>query len=284
MRYPFSHIKAYVYLKHVIFNNFDDFSELLVKFMIWLFRSIDKKFEAKELADFCAYLVYVSYFELVYTVAYGMEYKVKIKAEKKKITTQRKRIDKMINNLCDELKTYSKTKKNTEWEDNLKDELIRYKDELIEDEYKDGLFNITDSKCNFIYSQKIMTITGIRDLLARLLCVSIQINYYDEYMNNKYKFTQFIHHIIDMLTLDPVMGVLNTNDLYKLIKDIDIKNPNQIYAGTFPRMYKEYFFDGEFGESEPLIKRWNNNKLSYSKLYDFIDEQVQKYKNFVCKW
>ncbi len=68
--------------------------------------------------------------------------------------------------------------------------------ELREDLYINMLDEIfVNSKNNFIYSQKIITKTGIRDLLARMLCITLQILFFNEFMNNRYTFTKFIYSI-----------------------------------------------------------------------------------------
>ena len=91
-------------------------------------------------------------------------------------------------------------------------------------------------KHNFIFSQNIFTDTGVQDLLIRMLCVAIQVNYYDEYMKNKYEYISFIHDFIDIFNFDikkEKSTPFDKNSLYRQLKEIDIKNSDQTYTGTF---------------------------------------------------
>ncbi len=69
-----------------------------------------------------------------------------------------------------------------------------------------------------------------------MLCVAIQVNYYDEYMKNKYEYISFIHDFIDIFNFDikkEKSHAFDKNSLYRQLKEIDIKNSDQTYTGTF---------------------------------------------------
>lgn len=155
---------------------------------------------------------------------------------------------------------------------------MSYKDWLKDDVLSLDFNHITDQKYNYIFSQKILTNTGVRDLLIRMLCVAIQVNYYDKYMNNKYKYISFIHDFIDMFNFDiekEKTHAFDKNSLYKQLKEIDIKNPDQTYAGTFLELNVDCL-NKDFVRTEPFILKWQSYGISYNKMKEFCEKQLQK--------
>ncbi len=236
--------------------------------------------------DFAMFLTYIFCLEIgVLRYTYN-SYK-ELKEIVKNYSNRQKRIKHLILELTRELNKHIEDKNDfggdSTIESRLSKYLLDYHDHYLFDEYLFNSFEFTCSiKNNFIYSQKVSTPNGFRDMLIRLLCVSIQVNFYDEYMNNKYHFVKLIDNLLNS-DITRINSTLTENEIYKLIQHIDIKNKEQTYKGTFisavTELYKDESALAPHLSLAFLYPKWRANNRSFENLRDFIDLQLTNHKD-----
>ncbi|MGL4393661.1 MAG: hypothetical protein ACRCS8_00320 [Brevinema sp.] len=264
--------------------------KLLAFFMLGvnhLFSKLQIETPKKELKDFALCIYCVVRFDFFHISLYSLIHHTNHKDHKQKLKRQHQKINGLINKLLKELKSLQSEKSENHQHDESEiiESLSKYKKEMNKTDLLITYDAITDVRFNRIYSQKILTDTGSRDLLARLLSVTFQVNFYEQYMDHKFEFAKLIYAFVHTLILDKYQNNLTENELYKLIKDIDIKNLDQMFAGTFIEVnkpsFKHYFDWDDTDKTNPFVSIWKDNNLSYVKIKKFSDDQLQKSNDYI---
>ncbi|MGL4561615.1 MAG: hypothetical protein ACRCV0_04925 [Brevinema sp.] len=279
MKYPKHTLESLARIKVLLEGNKDNVPSVFALEVSSLFLEIGMDWDEDIVKDTAICLVFVCYVELFELAIVFMNHQTIRKYKKKDLIRYNQKIERMIDKLYDELELYGKDKKDKRYEESLQKELLEYKTELREDLHRIKLDEaITNQKYNFIYSQKFLTNTGVRDLLARMLCVTLQVLFYDEFMKNRFVFIRFIYRILELFVEHDHLEDFGENELYKLIKEIDVKNPDQMFAGTFLEMQKLCLQShNKYQITIPLMIQWKNLDLSFNQMYDFVNEQTKRF-------